>query len=252
MGLCKGLCERLSPPKQSLRRREREIRLKGREIGRARQRAGGWALPRFGRRHAGAGGRPLLLSGPGDRASRGFKASGSFRLSGPGSLSRAKQPKEAGIKEGEKVLIWTAGDKTQSVKSLLALLLSWHCPSPAGSSEDRGFSSRQGGCLRFKVKPRTCEGCEGHLQKYKCLLPPQPRALKCSHQLKYCSPKHLNIVSQISLGRAVKARCLWDRWPFPVFLAGGVQGPSPFSVPGKMRWAHSKRAAGAGLFGGRQ
>lgn len=36
---------------------------------------------------------PATVGGPADRASRGFKASCSFHVSGPGTLSHAKQPK---------------------------------------------------------------------------------------------------------------------------------------------------------------
>lgn len=79
------------------------------------------------------------------------------------------------------------------------MLLSWHRLYPACSLEDHGFRGRQGGCLWFLVEPCTCEGCGCDMLKRTNALFPQPRALKSSHLLKYCSPRHLDIVNQISL-----------------------------------------------------
>ena len=82
------------------------------EICYARRRAGSSALPRFARQLTGAGGLspasawlPVTTGSPGDGASRDFKVSCSFHVSGPRTLSCVKQPKEAGIKEGEKIWV---------------------------------------------------------------------------------------------------------------------------------------------------
>lgn len=98
---------------------------------------------------------PATAGSPRDGAGRGFKASCSFHVSGPGTLSCVQQPKEAGIKEGEKVWVSDMDSWGQNESNGIPFgLLSWHRPSPAGSSEDRGFSSR------LRVNPCLCKGRE--------------------------------------------------------------------------------------------
>lgn len=88
---------------------EGEAMPKDREICYAWQRAGSCAVPRFARQR-GSGGLspasarlPATTGSPRDGASRGFKASCSFHVSGPGSSSHAQQPEEARRKDSEKV-----------------------------------------------------------------------------------------------------------------------------------------------------
>lgn len=81
---------------------------------------------------------------------------------------------------------------------------------------------------------------------------PQPRPLKCSHLLKYCSPRHLDIVNQISLETRSEKQMPVGSGVLSCAL--GQQGArSPlFSFPGEVRQASSKRATGAGPFRARQ
>lgn len=134
---------------------------KDREICCAQRRAGSWALPRFARPCVGVGGsrlplpvclRPQVVPEMGQVAASRHHAPSTCLA--PGLCLACSSPRKLGLKKVRRSgsLIWTVGDKTKAMESLLAMLLSWHRPPPAGSSEDRGFSSR------LRVNPRPCEG----------------------------------------------------------------------------------------------
>lgn len=132
---------------------------KDREICCAQRRAGSWALPRFARPCVGVGGsrlplpvclRPQVVPEMGQVVASRHHAPSTCLA--PGLCLACK---EAGIKEGEKVWVSDMDSWGQNESNGIPFgLLSWHRPSPAGSSEDRGFSSR------LRVNPCPCKGRE--------------------------------------------------------------------------------------------
>lgn len=96
---------------------------------------------------------PATMGGPGDRASHGFKASSPSMC--PGTLSRVEQPKEARIKEDEKVWVsqldsWGQNKVNKTAFNYTAALAP--SVSPAGFLEDHHFSRR----LTYNVMGFKC------------------------------------------------------------------------------------------------